>query len=304
MILKKGSNGRDVKELQLALRACGFNVGAIDGHFGRATHYQVEAFQDSVHAHSDGIVGRETLLLLNEELNKSNSPEFVFEIGDSDDCPDPDCKYKWVKVEADKVEGSRGYNRFTLREDAAKAYNALREDILALGGVITSAGGKRALTSSKRSKSKSTKSMHYIGLAFDMALDSGMENPKRERYAIENIGNREWNVWCKTDNPDVPERTINAFTYKCTKIPVTGRYFSFTELAKKHGFYPIKARGWFLRGGKYTGAEWWHFQYEAGLEKGASTFGTELLRLYSRSDCEKFEHWDISKNCVFGVDWF
>ena len=304
MILKKGSKGKDVEKLQLALRACGFNAGSIDGDFGRATAFQVESFQDSVDIHSDGIVGRETLSLLNEALMGNGNSDLIFEMGEIDKCPEPDHKYEWIKVEADKIEGSRGYNRFTLREDAAKAYNALREEVLALGGVITSAGGRRPLSTSKRSKSRSTKSMHYVGLAFDMALDSGMENPKKERYAIESVGNREWNVWCKTDNQDVPERTINAFTYRCTKVPVTGRYFSFTEIAKKHGFFPIKARGWFLRGGKYTGAEWWHFQYEAALESGKSSFGTELLKVYDRSECESFEHWETSKNCIFGVDWF
>tara|TARA_Y100001972_G_C7528510_1_gene266388 strand:- start:245 stop:685 length:441 start_codon:yes stop_codon:yes gene_type:complete len=146
--------------------------------------------------------------------------------------------------------------------------------------------------------------MHYVGLAFDMALDSGMENPAKERYAIESIGKREWNVWCKTENKDVPERKINAFTYRCTKVPVVGRYFSFTDLAKKHGFQPIKARRWFMNGGKYTGAEWWHFQYEKALDKGESKFGTELLRLYTRNECQNFEHWDNSKNCIFGINWF
>jgi peptidoglycan hydrolase-like protein with peptidoglycan-binding domain len=304
LILKKGSKGKDVEELQRALKAVGFNVGTIDGDFGRATRFQVEAFQDSVEIHSDGIVGRETLSLLGDVLVKSGNSDLIFEIGDADECPEPDCKYDWVRVDADKVDGSRGYDRFYLREDASGAYNALRKEVRALGGVITSAGARRRLSSSKRSKSRSTKSMHYVGLAFDLALDSGMENPKKQRYAIENVGDRDWNVWCKTDNEEVPERTIHAFTYRCTRVPVTGRYFSFTELARKHGFEPIKARGWFLRGGKYTGAEWWHFQYERALEEGKSTFGTELLRMYDRSECEKFEHWDNSKGCVFGIDWF
>jgi len=304
MILKKGSKGKDVKELQLALRAVGFNSGAIDGDFGRATALQVEKFQESEDIHSDGIVGRETLRILNEKLEATGNASLKFEIGDAGSCAEPDCQYEWVRVDADQVEGSRGYNRFYLREDAAEAYNAFRKEVLALGGVITSAGARRRLSSSKRSKSRSTKSMHYTGLAFDMALDSGMESPKKERLVIEEAGHRRWNVWCKTDNPQVAERTINAFTYNCTRVPVTGRYFSFTDLAKKHGFESIPARSWFLRGGKYTGAEWWHFQYERPLIKGTSQFGTELLRMYSRAECEEFVHWDNVKCCTFGVDWF
>jgi|TARA_X000001388_G_scaffold77480_2_gene78490 hypothetical protein len=304
MILKKGSKGKSVTQLQSALRSLGFNPGIVDGDFGRATELQVEKFQESVDIHDDGIVGKETLRLLNEKLDHNADSALQFKIDDNGDPPSPARKHKWIRVEADQVEGSKGYDRFYLRDDAAKAYNALREEVLALGGVITSAGARRRLTSSKRSKSRSTKSMHYVGLAFDMALDSGMENPKKERFAIENIGNREWNVWCKTDNLTIPERTIEAFTYRCTRVPVIGRYFSFTDIAKKHGFQPIKARRWFLNGGKYTGAEWWHFQYERALIEGVSRFGAELQRIYDLSECKQFEHWDNSKNCTFGVDWF
>ena len=37
MILKKGSKGTDVKELQRALKELGYNVGVADGDFGSAT---------------------------------------------------------------------------------------------------------------------------------------------------------------------------------------------------------------------------------------------------------------------------
>ena len=304
MLLKRGSKGDDVLQLQAALKGLGFNPGHVDGHFGRATELQVEKFQESADVHDDGIVGKETLQILNDALASAGVADLQFQIGDDDDPPVPTERHGWTRVEADQVEGSKGYDRIYLRDDAAKAYNALREEVLALGGVITSAGARRRLTSSKRSKSRSTKSMHYVGLAFDMALDSGMEDPKKERYAIESLGNREWNVWCKTDNSTVPERTIDAFTYRCTKIPVVGRYFSFTDLAKKHGFQPIKARRWFMNGGKYTGAEWWHFQYERALKEGVSSFGEELQRVYDLTECRQFEHWNNSKNCIFGVDWF
>ncbi len=147
--------------------------------------------------------------------------------------------------------------------------------------------------------------MHYVGLAIDLALDSGMgSNPQNQYFAIEEAGSRRWNVWCKTDNPEVPERTIEVYTYHHVRKTVTGRYFSFTELAKKHGWSPIRARSWFMRGGKYTGAEWWHFQYNKALEEGESKFGTELLKVYDRKECERFAYWNESKNCTFGIDWF
>ena len=181
MIIKKGSRGQDVTELQLALKTLGYNVGTVDGIFGHGTEIQVEKFQESAHIHPDGIVGKGTLKEINEALENSGNGDLKFELGDHPDPQEHSPKLKWVKVEADQVRGSQGYSYFRLREDAAEAYNALRADVLALGGVITSAGAKRPLTDSKKAASRSSKSLHYTGLAFDMALDSGMNNPKKER---------------------------------------------------------------------------------------------------------------------------
>ena len=304
MFLKIGSRGEDVKELQLALNVLGLNCGVADGIFGRGTAHQVEKFQESAHIHADGIVGRGTMRALNESLDDAGQKSYKFELGSHPDPVETLHKMKWVKVEADKVAGSGGYNRFYLREDAAEAYNAFRGDVLALGGVITSAGARRALHDSSKSKSRSTKSMHYTGLALDMALDSGMNNPKKEKYVIEEAGDRRWNVWCRTDNESVPKIKVSGYTYNHTRVMVEGRFFSITDLAEKHGWKPIRARSWFMRGGKFTGAEWWHFQWEDGLIKGKSTFGGELLKLYSLSECKEFTHWEDAKNCTFGVDWF
>ena len=51
MIIKNGSRGEDVKELQRALKVLGYNVGVSDGIFGTATEVQVEKFQESVELH-------------------------------------------------------------------------------------------------------------------------------------------------------------------------------------------------------------------------------------------------------------
>ncbi len=303
-MLKRGSEGKQVVDLQRALKILGFNCGVADGIFGQATQVQVEKFQEEQDLFVDGIVGTQTFQELNSRLETvgENQPRFLIEL--NTDPEETFEKMTWVKVDADQLERSQGYNRFYLRNDAAEAYNALRSEVLALGGVITSAGAKRPLNDSSRSKSRSTKSLHYTGLAFDLALDSGMNNPKRERFVIEEIGDRRWNVWCRTENESVPEREIQAYTYGHTKVVIKDRMFSFTDVAKKHGWYPIRARAWFMRGGKYTGAEWWHFQYENALTPGVSTFGGELLKVYSLSDCKGFAHWESSKNCVWKESWF
>ena len=301
MVLKKGSKGTDVKELQKALKELGYNVGTVDGDFGSATLRQVELFQEANELYQDGIVGNGTLTVMNEQLPE----ELKFEIDGEPDSDETFIKLPWTKVDADQIKGSNGYSRFYLREDAAEAYNALREDVLALGGVITSAGAKRPITDSKRMASRSVKSLHYTGLALDLALDSGMNNPKKERFVIEELDDRRWNVWCRTESEDVPVKRLEGYTYSNTKVIVEDRFFSFTDLAKKHGFEPIRSRRYFKTGGSYLGAEWWHFQYERALTPGVSTFGGELLKIYSLSELKsKFEPWEMTKSAVWKESWF
>ena len=302
MIIKRGSKGTDVRELQAALKELGYNVGVIDGDFGPATELQVEKFQEVAELHPDGIVGKGTLRQINEALDAAGHPDLKFKIGDHPDPQEPTKRMKWVKVDADKVKD--GYNRFYLREDVAEAFNAFRADVLALGGVVSSAGAKRPLRDSKRSKSRSIKSLHYTGLAFDMALSSGMNNPDRDRYVIEEVGDRRWNVWCKTDNEEVPIRKIEGYTYHHTRKIVEDRMFSITEIAEKHGFKPIRARRYFMAGGHYAGAEWWHFQYEKALTPGVSTFGGELMKIYTLEECRKFAPWEDTKHCVWKESWW
>ena len=304
MIIKKDSRGEDVKELQRALKELGYNVGVVDGIFGTATELKVEKFQEDVELHPDGVVGQATLKEINDALEKEGRGDLKFELGDFPDPEEPSEKMEWVKVEADQIDGSKGYSYFRLREDAAKAYNALRHEVLTLGGVITSAGAKRPLSDSKKMASRSIKSLHYTGLALDLALDSGMNNPKRERFVIEELDDREWNVWCRTDKESVDIKRLEGYTYNNTKVIVEDRFFSFTDLAKKYGFHPIKSRRYFKSGGSYLGAEWWHFQYEKALTPGVSTFGGELLKIYSIEKCRKFAPWESVKQCVWKESWW
>ena len=306
MVLKKNSRGKDVKELQAALNALGFEAGNPDGIFGEGTQQAVEDFQESADTYVDGIVGRGTLHELNASLKAHGHEDLVFEIGDEEELVEAKNKLSWEKVDADIFPGRDGYKGFWLRSDAAESYNEFRKEILSLGGIVTTSGGKRSLAS-KSSPSRSKKSMHYTGLAFDLALPTGMQNSKKDPYIITDAGDRHWEVWCRTDNESVPEITIESCVRKGKKLvreDVTGRFFSLTEIAKKHGWERIRGRRSFFRGGSYTGAEWWHFQWEKGLERGKSKFGEELLKVYSMKKCKSFVYWAEAKNCTFGVDWF
>jgi peptidoglycan hydrolase-like protein with peptidoglycan-binding domain len=310
MLLRKGDKGELVQALQEALLALGYHPGPIDGHFGGLTEEALEKFQKSAKISVDGICGRTTFGEINEALVSQGAEALDLPEENNTD-PEPAGKMlSWVACEADKVPNRGGYTRVTLRSDAAESYRALREEVLALGGVLTSAGGRRGLTS-KAGASRSRKSMHYTGLALDLALPTGMQNPNTDPYLIQMEDDRYWRVWCKTDSEAVPEVTIKAAYVTRSKgktvikfKEVTCRAFDLTAIFTKHGWDRIRARRSFFRGGSYSGAEWWHFQYEGALTAGKSTFGEELLKVYSLSQAKKFVYWEESKNCVFGKNWF
>jgi cell wall-associated NlpC family hydrolase len=64
-LLKQGSTGPVVKELQQKLKAAGFNPGPIDGDFGPKTFAAVKSFQKAKGLTTDGIVGPKTWAALN-----------------------------------------------------------------------------------------------------------------------------------------------------------------------------------------------------------------------------------------------
>jgi hypothetical protein len=63
-VLKEGSSGEDVAQLQRQLTELGFDPGEADGVFGAATKAAVIAFQESKQLSADGIAGPQTLAAL------------------------------------------------------------------------------------------------------------------------------------------------------------------------------------------------------------------------------------------------
>lgn len=59
-LLKKGSRGNAVKDLQRQLNSRGYNAGNVDGIFGNKTYNAVRAFQKANGLAVDGIVGPDT----------------------------------------------------------------------------------------------------------------------------------------------------------------------------------------------------------------------------------------------------
>ena len=78
-LLKVGSRGAAVQDVQKKLVALGYNVGSTgaDGIFGNATKNAVVKFQGSVRISKDGIVGSQTLAKLNEAYNNRNEGQSV-----------------------------------------------------------------------------------------------------------------------------------------------------------------------------------------------------------------------------------
>jgi hypothetical protein len=76
-VLKKGSKGELVRELQTRLNSLGFNCGTVDGDFGPKTDSAVRAFQKAAKIGVDGIVGPQTWAALESWSAKPSVPMIV-----------------------------------------------------------------------------------------------------------------------------------------------------------------------------------------------------------------------------------
>src|SRR5438093_13123301 len=72
-ILKQGSSGPDVTELQQKLKDLGFDPNGVDGNFGPGTRDAVIAFQQSKGLQADGIAGRDTMAALSGAATGSDA---------------------------------------------------------------------------------------------------------------------------------------------------------------------------------------------------------------------------------------
>lgn len=73
-ILRRGSKGEDVKQLQTLLLKLGYDLGkwGVDGDFGATTEKKVKEFQAKMNLTADGIVGISTWQALNSiEVEKT-----------------------------------------------------------------------------------------------------------------------------------------------------------------------------------------------------------------------------------------
>ncbi len=69
-VLKRGSYGQDVVELQNALKLCGYSAGTSDGDFGPKTEAALKLFQSTKNLTIDGVFGSNTRAELVKQLSK------------------------------------------------------------------------------------------------------------------------------------------------------------------------------------------------------------------------------------------
>lgn len=309
MLLLQGSTGPAVTTLQKALISLGYLKGTADGDFGPKTEDAVEDFQAAANLFSDGKAGHDTLEALNAAVT---DPALKVPQPLPGPTPaGPVTKLQLVTVPCEKMGGG-GYTSMKMRSDVAELYKKLHAEVIALGGGITTAGCIRPLSAGGGAAQSAT-SLHYCAIAWDLALDSGMQNVNNP-YLVENVGNRKWRVWMKcVGNATVPQVTVQATLCSTVAgrtqlqvVPVTGQYVDFTALAAKYGFKNISGRKTFFAGGSYAGAEFWHLQNESVLLPGVSTFGGELLKIYDEATIKaNFRgNWDQAKNAIWQISWF
>jgi hypothetical protein len=296
MNLRLHSQGEDVKSVQEILEQLGYKPGPIDGRFGDKTESAVVQFQEENNLYADGIVGPNTWrtlrqaleIRLDEQINPQHEHDIQADL------------MKWVRVPADQYRD--GYDRFFLREDAAEAYMRVRKIVNEAGGRVTSSGARRSLHAPV-GVSRSATSFHYTGRALDLYVGSGMENRNRDPFVVAAEADRHWRVYARADGGEHME--IEAVTYGSRNrgSVISGRFLDLTALFQAEGFERIRARRSFFTGGNWLGAEWWHFQYEKGLEKGVSTFSDELLKVYTEDQVHSTPPWQFHTR-IFGINWF
>jgi hypothetical protein len=313
MLLRRGCIDPQVRAVQEILKSLGFvartasgaikNI-AVDGDFGDETENAVMNFQKSSGLLVDGVVGPVTMKELQEAYTRKMVELHAPTATAATPIPE---RMQLLRVDADPW--AAGYTGLYLRCDAAVAYSEVRKQVLALGGLLTTSGGIRELTQSG-GPNRSMVSFHYLGLALDLFIYSGMIDPAHDPYVVafdeNDTQNRSFRVWARCSTSKVkPRKITRVVTYgqRDGSLPdIEGPFVDLTALFLDQGFSRIPPRPAFFAGTSDMAAEWWHFQFEKPLFPHASTFGSELLKVYSRSQLEGTDPW-AQRDRVFKVDW-
>lgn len=200
-------------------------------------------------------------------------------------------------VPADAV--GEGYAQLVIRADLEEAYLGALRQVHALGGILTSSGGIRALDAAA-APGRSRLSLHYTGRAIDLYIHTAMGGPD-DRYAVVRDGEDGrhplWKVYCLGETPDtadplydpslVREMELECVLWREQRIITRrrrGAWICLTDVLSAHGWHRIPARADWRE--SYLSVEWWHFQHHGGLVAGRSRFGDDLRRAWPAARVE------------------
>lgn len=282
-VLRRGDSGPVVERLQDDLSTVGYHVVARGdagyGDYGPRTEAAVEAFQEANDLYPDGDFGPLSRRRLDELLGR--------EIAPWPQIPAAGLQNTWARYELQGPfpPGYRGYKRFTVRDDVGHALGRVDGVLRAWGSGLLSSGGKRYLEDGA-GRNRSATSLHYLGRAVDLWIYAAMQDPETDPFVCVRdplLGDRRYRVYAR-GNGSVT-LSLDAI-HKRGTTRVTGSFIDLTQIMADHGFQGIPARrsAWRKENANYGGTEWWHFQYEEGLELGVTTFGDELLRVYTQAE--------------------
>lgn len=308
MALQLGSRNETVRAVQEMLNFLGSHIpdagdgfaplGA-DGEFGKSTEAAVLAFQRQHGLFADGKVGPLTLKALEDDYRTTR---LSLDSPGADSLEEAPSRLVFEAAPADAYR--QGYSRVWLRSDTAARYRAVYETTRAAGAKLTSSGGRRDLNTPVTA-GRSATSFHYSGRALDLFLYSGMVNPASDPYVVVRDGDLLHRVFarCNEGSGEALElEQVVTYAQRRGTLKAKGRFLDLTALFEQNGFKRIRARADFPSGGNEIGAEWWHFQDETGLARGSSTFGQELLKVYSEATLTPSPPWQF-RDRVFGLNW-
>ena len=272
--VRRGDQGPEVQRLQALLGHHGFSV-AQDGDFGAKTEEAVEAFQVQHNLYGDGIVGPLTWQALEGTPQVPASSTVV---------DNPRGFMGTARVPLQAPPG--GYSSFTMRRDAAEAATRVVDALAAVGAVATTSGGMRSLTA-EVTPTRSATSLHYLGLAWDLHVGSGMAAGAKVPYLVTRDQQlpKHWRVYARCAPGFGTVQELAAVIAGQGVREITTQVVDLTEIMLKHGFHRIPSRpsSWTkieTDASVHAGTEWWHYQYEVGLQQHATSFGEMLLRVH------------------------
>jgi putative peptidoglycan binding protein len=285
------AQGRYFQRLEDLLAAAGSDPGEpLDQDNFREA---VRAYQRRAGLVADGIPGQETLWELQSGAAHSRDQELYTAEADV-----------WLPPGASAWDPEQhGYDSVQLRGDAIGHYDQLRDEVLAAGAVLTSAGSFRDVRA-PLTPGRTATSMHHAGLAFDLSTTTGMQDPDVDPYIVTRHGDR-WRVWARASGGGT--RDLDAVVWRdgaTTSRRVTATVVDFTAVAERNGFAPIRPRSRFPS--NYFCAEWWHFQCDSLLVGGINQFGAELLALarYDEADLRAVASIWANRKLIFRRSWF